>query len=412
MKSVNKGRVQYFPLKALLGFLVFTEILLFLGPIDYSLQSPILLIIYLIILNVAFYWGYRRGVSHYRPSQYHFRLSTVHFLIIVGFILNVFRLFELWSRRGLSVSLSTIVLAIINPGEVYYAESMDAVTSSLITTLLSPITWAVLPIGLYKWKNLNFLYRLIIILTIIVQIVTWLGIGTRKGLLDLILIISFVSYSNYYREFGSARIRKRTIIGILIAVVAFVFYFIISNLSRYGLSASEINQFEIGHKIRPFYEDAPYWLLVTLNNIEGYLCQGYYALSIALSEGIIVPTFLGISWFTMVIASKFGYNPMPNTYLSLLEKYGIDSHVKWHTIYVWLANDFTFIGVPIIIYLIGLMFARTWCDSVKGDNDTAIPLFTLLLVMVFYFFANNQVLSFSFVPFVVWWLLYRLSRIK
>jgi len=114
----------------------------------------------------------------------------------------------------------------------------------------------------------------------------------------------------------------------------------------------------------------------------------------------------------MVIASKFGYNPMPNTYLSLLENYGIDSHVNWHTIYVWLANDFTFIGVPIIIYLIGLMFARTWCDSVKGDNDTAIPLFTLFLVMVFYFFANNQVLSFSFMPFVVWWLLYRLSRIK
>ena len=410
MKANNQ--IQYAPLKLLLSFLVFTEVLVFIGPIDYPINNPIFLILYLIIVNLSFYWGYKRGVSHFRPSRYRFKMSTVQLFIIFGFILNIMRLVELWSRRGLSISLSTIALAIINPGEVYYSESMEAVSSGLLSTILSPITWAVLPIGLYKWKDISLFYKVLVVLVILVQVITWLGMGTRKGLMDLIIIIAFFSFLNYSNKYGGSKISKRNVLWIIVSIITFISYFVISNLSRYGLTASEINQFDINHTIRPFYSNTPHWLLVSLININGYLCQGYYSLSIALTEGILFPTFLGMSWFTMVIASKFGYNPMPDTYLALLEQYGIDSHTNWHTIYVWLANDFTFIGVPFIIFIVGLMFARTWCECVKGDNEVAVPLFALFLIMVFYFFANNQVLSFSFMPFVTWWLFYRVTRTR
>ena len=240
---------------------------------------------------------------------------------------------------------------------------------------------------------------------------TWLGIGTRKGLFDIIIIIAFVFLARHNDYVDDSKKRKRFFRVVLVSSILFVFYFVFSNLSRYGLTFNEISDFNIDKTIRPFYINyCPMWLLVSLANITGYLCQGYYALSVGLSIGIIPPTFLGMSWFTMVIANKMGLDPMPHTYLSLLERYGIDSHVNWHTIYIWLANDFTFIGVPLVILIIGYAFANTWCECVEGKNAVAIPTFSLFLIMVFYFYANNQVLSFSFIPFVVWCLLYVLSR--
>ena len=98
--------------------------------------------------------------------------------------------------------------------------------------------------------------------------------------------------------------------------------------------------------------------------------------------------------------------------MAALEPMGIDPSINWHTIYVWLANDVTFIGVPLIIFLIGYFFSKTWADCVYGNNDAAVSLFALFLIMTFYFYANNQVISFSFMPFVVCFAIYVFSRIK
>lgn len=409
--NTHKDPVLFIPLKVLLGFLVFTEVLLFYGPNVYELHSPALLVTFLIVVNLSFYLGYKRGVSHFHHSKYHFKKPTIQIFLLLGLVLNILRMVEMWGQHGLNVSLNTIILALLNPGDAYFAESMEAASSSLLMTLLSPITWAALPFGLYKWKELTLFYKIVVLLIIIIQILSWLGIGTRKGLMDIILLIGFISFLNNSKVQAFSKLKKKYILWIVVSLSLFLSYFVFSNLSRYGFSASEINQFEISHEIRPFYqENLPHWLIVSLSSITGYLCQGYYALSIALSQGIITPTFLGMSLFTMVIATKFGLNPMPDTYMALIEPYGIDPLGNWHTIYVWLANDFTFIGVPFIIFLIGMMLARTWYDCIKGENDLAIPLFSLFLIMVFYFFANNQVLSFSFMPFVTWWLLYHLSR--
>ena len=204
---------------------------------------------------------------------------------------------------------------------------------------------------------------------------------------------------------------KRFKIGVILVASIFIFYFIFSNLARYNLGLHEMASFNYKFETRPFYTDhCPTWLLVSLYNIDSYLCQGYYALSLGLSIGIISPTIMGMSWFTMVIANKFGYDPMPGTYMTLLEPYGIDSKMNWHTIYLWLANDFTFIGVPFVIFFIGYFFAKTWCDCISKKNDYAIPLFSLFLIMVFYFYANNQVLSFSLIAFVFWFLVYMSSK--
>lgn len=408
---MTNNKHLYLPLKVSLGFLLFSELLVFLGPVDFRIQNQGLLLVYLIIVNIAFYLGYKRGVKRFRPSAAPIRLQTIEFLIVFGLVLHYVRLVEMWQTHGLSFSLETLFFAIFRPADVYFSEALESSQASSLTAYLSPITWASIPFGIYKWKQLPVFFKTLVVLTILIEVFSWLGIGTRKGLFDVIIIILFVIALRYKGFSSETKISKKYIIAVILLSATFVFYFVFSNLARYDLGINELDSFNYKYGTRPFYDEyCPNWLLVSLYNIDSYLCQGYYALSIGLSIGIISPTILGMSWFTMVIANKFGYDPMPGTYMTLLEQYGIDSKMNWHTIYLWLANDFTLIGVPIIIFFIGYFFAKTWCDGVHGKNDYAIPTFTLFLIMVFYFYANNQVLSFSLFAFLFWFIAYILTR--
>ena len=410
----NMNKVLMYPFKLVFAFLIFSELLFFFGPVKFECNAPVLLMVYLLIVNFSFWLGYKTGLRNFTPSYFKFKTSTIQIFLILGLILSVFRLRTMWSSHGLAISINTLISGIINPADTYFSDAVNGPENSgTLSLLLSPIMWMALPLGVYKWKALSPLYKAITILTILVQVISWLGIGTRKGLFDIIVIILFISIAANTSILTDPKKRKRFVRFVVAGAILFVFYFVFSNLSRYGLGLGEINDFNMRAEIRPFYsEKLPTWLLVTLVSITGYLCQGYHALSMALSLGFLPPAFMGSSWFTMVIAQKFGYNPMPDTYMAALEPMGIDPSINWHTIYVWLANDVTFIGVPLIIFLIGYFFSKTWADCVYGNNDAAVSLFALFLIMTFYFYANNQVISFSFMPFVVCFAIYVFSRIK
>lgn len=412
MTRNSTEKFKCLPLKVALWFIVFSELLVFLGPIDYGIQNPLMLTFYLLIVNFAFYWGYKVGVKRFRPSRAGISLRTIEWIIVIGMILHFVRLGEIWRSHGIAVSLENLIGALFRPADAYFSEATVANETSSLTAYLSPIIWASIPFGLYNWNKLTTLFKSFVVLTILIEVFTWLGIGTRKGLFDVIIIIAFFLAIRSKDLFDGGKLPKKYVTGVLLASALFIFYFVFSNLARYELGLGDVNSFDFKYSTRPFYsEHCPSWLLLSLYNIDSYLCQGYYALSIGLSIGIIRPTFLGMSWFTMVIANKFGYDPMPGTYMTLLEGFGIDSKMNWHTIYLWLANDFTFIGVPFVIFIIGYFFAKTWCDCVYGKNDFAIPLFSLFLIMVFYFYANNQVLSFSLIAFVFWLFAYLFTRI-
>ena len=69
----------------------------------------------------------------------------------------------------------------------------------------------------------------------------------------------------------------------------------------------------------------------------------------------------------------------------------------------------TFAGAAIIVFLIGRLLALTWIDTLGGNNPLALSLFCFLIICVFYFPANNQIVqnSSQCVPFYVtlglWW---------
>lgn len=405
------------PIKILLAFLIFTEVLFFIGPIQYDIRNPLMMILCFAILNLSLYLGYKFGIKSSRLTRYGIKSDVVKILLLVGLFLNIDCMVTTWATHGMSFSFANLAFALINPGDAYSGEAMMPINTNVITgILLTPIRWAAIPLGIYYWKKISKLFKIIVVFTLLIYIFTWLGIGTRKGLMDLILLSYFSIIAANPTFLSNPSSNKKLKLFAISALVLFIIFFIYSNASRAGVdSISDIYQIR-NIDYREFYvKHCSSTTLSALSEITNYLCQGYYALNISLNEiGIIPPTIGGSSMVLWNYLDRFcGYNPMHNTYMALLEStYGIDTYVNWHSIYLWIANSVTFIFVPLVIFLIGLYLGRVWKDSVNGTNPWAYPVLGYMIIMVFYFFANNQVFSFSLEPFIGCVLIYEYTRLK
>lgn len=407
--------VAIHPLKYLLAFLIFTEVLFFVGPIDYKIANPPLMIFYFAILNFALYFGYVRGMKKFSVSTCNINLTSIKILLVLGLILQIEYLLRKWASHGLSLSTETLMMSLADPGAAYKGNA--EVSVNVITGIIfTPFRWAAIPIGIFAWSRLNKTFKGIVLLTVFIAAVTWLGIGTRKGLMDLILIMYFLVIAAYPKLLREATKRRLLKFFTLMMIFVFVLFFLFSNISRSGKSDIEALKDLTKRDYKPFYtENFSPVALAGMGEVTGYLCHGYDALSISMSEiGVITPTIGGSSMATWLYLDRFlGYNPMPDTYMAILEKeYQIDMFMNWHSIYLWLANDFTFFGVPFIIFLIGYFFGGVWMDCLSRKNVFAYPVCALMVIMVFYFFANNQVLSFSFEIFVFSLIIYAISRAR
>lgn len=412
---MQNTKIIYYPIKVLLGFLIFTEILFFGGPLNYQIPNAFILIAYLILVNLCLWWGYKKGADKFHPSYYQINDRIINLIIIIGLILEFLSLVSMWSQSGIAVSPASLVNSLLNPGDAYYADSEEEVKTSIVGILLSPISFAAIPIGICTWKTRPKYIKIVVTAIVMLCIVKWLGVGKRKGLLDVMVIIVFCVIACKKALIEDKKLHRKLKSVFLGLIALFLTYFIISNMSRKGQDSLAEAIVNSGYfDIKDFYVICfPPAVTLILASISDYLCQGYLALGLGLSHGILPLAPFGSSWFTIAIAKKLGYNPIPDTYMMMLEqKYDIGMSLNWHTIYLWLANDFTFIGVPFIVFAIGYFFAQSWCDSVHGKNILAFPVMSLFCIMVFYFFANNQVFSFSFTPFVVLFTLYQITKVK
>jgi hypothetical protein len=427
--------IKYFPIKVLLGFLVFTEVLLFLGPEEFDFQYPFLLFVYLIILNIALYKGFKKGVDNYytrevveKPSD----LLTLKFFIFTALFISFFNLVSNWGLSSISPGaiLDRFLEGLNSPADAYTSNlgplysTEKSTFNTLFFALLSPITFAAIPLGIFYWEKLSRNYRIIVVALVFLEVIYWIGIGTRKGLLDIILIVTFILIAKNPQYIEDKSKRRKAFLVLFLFLSAFIFYFVYSNLARYSVKLGDVADLEslpINVDIKPFYENnIPPYLYYPFLTISDYLCQGYYALSCALKLSLTDPVFtfgIGNNSFVMVILDRilgidYDYLMSFTYQWKLYELYDIHPSINWHSIYVWLANDFTFLGVPFVVYFIGKYLSTTWMDTLYQNNFYSAPLFSLFAIMVFYFFANNQVLSSQFVAFVVIFILYFFRRYK
>ena len=407
-----------------MGLLIFTELLFAFGPQIYRTDNIPMTIAYLFLNNLALIYGYyfylrsvEKKVIIRKDTRDSHNIRLIKSLLILTILFTPIRIKALWDINPFNIIgvLHHIIQALFSPGEVY--ETKLEFQSSLITYVnmfINIIVYISLSSGLFYYKHLDKKWKYTIIFLLLIEILLPLGQGVRKGILDTILLVFFLAVASNPKIILNKQIRRRLYIYAGFASFAFLAYFIFSNMSRYGIEDLEIltQGTNMYSNVKAFYRNLNPIILVSLCSIQGYACQGYYALSLALQMPYEFCYFLGSSWFGINLSHRIGIDVFSNTYIYRLSSKGIDPTINWHSIYTWLADDLTFVLVPFFIFLIGYFFAKAWDDTLNNRSVFAPPTFFFFSIMVFYSFANNQVFSLMFIPFVTTFILWLVDRKK
>lgn len=423
MCNMNVDKALWTPIKIVQTYLALILILFIFGPWPWPMDNKLLVYFYLFVAQLLLFFGYflsvrRKKITIYVAQSRFFKISSynnlklIKFLLILSFIIFIP---SYMARAGLnSFSITgfydAFVKGLLNPGAQYYDKlNLSNQASSnylllILSALTSPFRWLFIPLCIVNWGSLPRRYKVSSMMFILLDTISWISIGTNKGIFDNVFIIAFSLLIKIYisnRETRGIKHNKKSKVAIFLFSLSIlslaITYMTKAIISRLGV----LNYYSRGANIyvnfdSPIMSIIPGFLKDTLVIMAGYTTQGYYGLSLAMKEPFTTTYGLGNSWFLMSIIEKItGYSTIAeNTYPFKIAGYGWDPYVNWHSIYTWLASDFSFLGTLLIIIIIGYWFGEVWKSVLFQRNIYAIGLFILFMIMFMYFPANNQVFAF------------------
>lgn len=415
----------YIPLYLIIGFNLFTVVAFITAPFNMDKGKPLLVVLYLIVNYLFIILGYLMGIKKSKHKYFGQRLAfsnlsqnliikiftfyTFTFLIKYAYLLR----FEIFDIKGM---FSYLLAGFYNP-QLGYALSINDTRSFTVSwglyTVISIINQIFFIFGFLSWYKLNKYFKIIFVFFVLVEIFYWIGRGTGFGVTALIttLFFSILAVKKVYKI--NLRIVFFTIL--LFSVGIGVFGFLKKeraggkelSLQVFDQRSNRVNE---NHYI---FNIIPQSLTQTYMHSISYMTQGYYALGLGFECDFSSCYFLGNNPASINIANTFGLDLWKKTYMwKLYQKEGIDDHGKWHSAYLWYANDVSIMGVPFILLLIAYFTGFAYALILRHDDLLSKIIFVILLNMLVYLFANNSFLAQYYYSFVVIFILWFLTRVK
>lgn len=401
---------RFSPLIFIEAYLLFTLFVFLFGPITYEIHNELLFYTCMISYHLAFILGYVVSNALYKLSGVHHVLVFKSKTFYIIFFFAVFASLVTYKNVMINSSLipwdifSQISDGIQSPAEVY-VERLEKINTGNVK---SSRLFNVLSIFFMFFKFLFLFY----------SVYFWNMYDVRKKLLFIMYSILFISPSLaggissilfYFLIFASVSIffvklmRNELAILKVFAVSTIVFllfsgffgymmsqrgggfeYF--NTLSPLGDISVNIATPEIG-SIIGFYLYSFVWL-------SSYLVQGYYGFCLALSEPWIWTYGFGSSHFLQnQLLLVFGVDVSNLTFQSRISSVW-DEKAMWHSFYAQIANDVSFAGVSLIMFLFGFLLSRVWCSIIFQKSFYGSAFMPMLVIFFIFLPANNQVFGF------------------
>jgi hypothetical protein len=323
--------------------------------------------------------------------------------------------------------------ALRNQGAAYHQLQIQLVATTgqrntfvIIRALTSPLTYAVLPLGIVRWRTIGWSGRLSVLMAVACSVIFSIMRGTDKEIADLFVIgvsAAFVSYGRN-RTLGAKgfEIFRRYWKP---AVVALLFFWVAQGLfttrkdERLGGYVSRTtvcaNDSHICADLdNPLIAWLPQRQKFGLTIFILSTCSGYYGLELALEKPFYSTYGAGHSPAALSAYEVATGDPTLHlqtfTYRNGADHWSDENY--WSTLMTWIANDVGFGGTIPVLALIAYCWGRWWREAAAGLSDPAAVLFSLTTMMMVYLPANNQVLASydGYVVFAVWisiWLWHR-----
>lgn len=416
------------PIYILVGFNFFTWLIYLSNPFANSVSEMHNYTILYVLLNILMlYWGLKQGVksgNRLNPRRI-IRVKTFfkkYMTPLFVFYILTFSLKYAYELRvpvfDIPALINRIAMGITSP-DLGYALTLTGSQSFpwSLYMMMSIVDGAFFIIGMLCWDYLSKFQKSIFVLLAVIDVLKWFGAGTSFGIMQMLSTLLLV----YVISIKSNQLTRKQIIKyIFVGGVLFIFAitaFGINMEGRAGGSFTDIKETDINTDsffYHYFVSILPKWFQDMYQFIARYLVGGYYNLELAFTADYDWCFFLGRNNALTRIADDFlhiGIEPI-NLQHKIYQMYGIDPYIYWHSIYTWLANDFTLFGVPIVVYVIGKLTSMTLMVYTKYNDMISGVIFILLANCTIYFFANNNYLSghyYVFLGFVIIWLTSRYS---
>ena len=370
------------------------------------------LMAFLILSFGGFYAGYRVAIGSYNAYPAPARLPDYgdnrrqQYLVFAGALYLLIWGFNQFLEFGAS-GLGEVLQRILSPGaaydakfDVYNAQTDNDYVSPLVQvlTIASIFYGMFLPLAVASWFNLTNMMKWLVGFAAIVYVMSYLFIGTMKGIGDVVLFIvcgaAIIVGKRALLGQGAiiGRRVRRVLLGFGLLFFTYMAFNQVQRAEQFRITESAIvGDVSDTFIARTFGPEAAYGFYQVL----AYPSHGYLGLSHSMSVPFEFSHGAGLSQaFESYRLQYFGgQDNIYATYPYRSERStGWPAGMFWSTIFPWLASDLTFYIVPIFMAAIGAVFARIWVNCLYKNNVLSLTTLGQLFVFVAFIPANNQVL--------------------
>ena len=399
-----------------------TIFLYFCGPIRFhSPYSPRMLaytLLFLVIINLAYFraiWKINRKEKIY--SQFTEDNTGNAFVLnplplwfyFLGMLIPLIMFLSAMKLTG-GIGLNTKLFNIMAQSYTFiqsggrYQEGLDV--AMWIYMHFAVFVYLTIIDGLLFFKKNNAIKKLLWALSIMLLIAYFvLFRGAQKTLGDVFILCTsaMLIKSSCIKSKQQKKNNKKGLV--LLIIMAIMFATILATIM--GSRISYLNDIGYdGFKLHTKFWDVDLnnFLLALLPEkskigfacLIFYLCNGLCGLSYCLACPIITWTY-GLGTFPDlgdILRRRLGIDVYQDTYMyEAYEIYGWHHSELWHSLFPYLASDWTFIGTLLIMAGVAYIYATCWIEVLRQKNKASIYMFSLLNIIWIYLPCNNQIFA-------------------
>lgn len=376
------------PIRLVMGYLLFT-LLVFccmytneIGGLNVLHTSVICIVFF-----ISFFLGYatksRKCIQfdkqNFWRSTRELKKTKCLFLVccVLNIIICIVNIFSFYP------SVKVILKYLISPGEAYeyvkYLRNYDLDGGSFelssgigrLLTLCSFSKYIVFSFLLLYWKDYKKLSKIIGLLSCFIYIIQAFLMGAMINI--AIMLFSTTPFFMLYRK---KKKNKDVIAGIVFVIVICLClcYFLGNRFVQSGMG---------------------FWNVVSkgFEEMMFYIAHGYVGLTYTFELPYI--STLGQTTFYGIARKLNGLLGINSTWdMSYLVRNqqinGWNALSVWSTVFPWLASDFSYYLVPLIMFMMGKFGRMIWIDCVVEKNPYAIVMMGQFFIFSFMIPANNQ----------------------
>ena len=422
---------EYLPWHIFLAYFSITLFLYLFGPWEYSGGNVLLLLLYLFCFVILSTIGFSKGLKNskrkyrlYNKNCNFIKIKYIHLLIDVSLLVSLVILFLAIREKGLP-SGGDIISNMASAYSGTSSSSNDGINMPLwFFDNFGFLIYFSIILGFSYFRDLKLKYRFILIATTLITLFYFMIYrGQQKQLGDIVILISSSLLISFVWSGKRIRFTKKIKGMIFLLLVVFFFASVLSgrlimmNKTVEDLASGRTSSLNTDNWI---FKLMPDFIALGLSFLIFYVSHGFHGLELSLCQPFVWTQGLGSCSAISILLNRYlGFDLaiLSKTYPNRVElATGWSATSTWHTIFPWLASDFTFVGALIVMMIYAYIYGKCWFESIYEKKWQSILLFSILNIQWFYLVANNQLftLKSSLLMFIISLILwfFRNSRIK